>query len=74
MKEVMKFVPLDLIGNKSIDDVVDIGDRRNNVGQNMSLGVIVADSSTGGGGAFVPGGNIWKTGIVKNFGALAHNN
>ena len=72
-KETVELVPFNLKGDKSVGDIVDIGNRRDKIGKNFETGVKTADATATGGKNRSPGGNIGITGFGENFGSLAHN-
>jgi len=70
----MKLVPFDLIGDKEVDQIVNIGDRGGKHGQETMAGVVVSGATAGKGEDLGPGSNIGKTGVSKDFRSLADDN
>lgn len=69
--EAVKFVPFDLIGQKKIDQIVDIGNGGSENSHNFLIGVKMDGATTSQRGNFWPGDDIWEAGIGEDFGSLA---
>lgn len=66
MQNSVKFVPFNLKGNKSVDNIVDIGNRRNKGGKKLFFGMKMKGAAAGGGGNFWPGVDTFKPGLGEN--------
>jgi len=73
------FVPLCLIGDKQVDDIVNVGNRTNQTGTNAGARVEITGArveitgaTTSFGADFSPGGNVRIAGFAENIGVLAH--
>ena len=68
---MVEFVPLDLIGKKNVDQIIDIGDGGGEDSEEFFVGVIVGGATAGEGSGFRPGSDILKAGFMKDLGSLA---
>lgn len=69
----MGFVVFELIGNKEIDKVVDIGDGGDKNGQSAGFWVKITNTAAGGSGNGGPGGDIFETSGFENTGILTQD-
>ncbi len=70
---LMKLIVAELVGNKKIDNVVDVGDGSDKNSQSFGGRIKIAGTTAGGGGNTSPGSNIREPGRFENLGVLTQN-
>ena len=65
----MEFVPLDLVGQKEVGKIIDIGNRGNKTGKSVFFRRIVHGTAAMKGGNLGPMVNLSKAGSGKDFGS-----
>ena len=67
----MEFVPFDLVGNKKIDNIVNVTDGADKIGKGVSVEIKIVSATTGRRENFFPGSKMRKAGLGEDFGILA---